>query len=211
MNNHKKKQFVLKKGFTLIEVSVALIILGMIIAAVIVVINRAMETIGEWQTRMEAFEISRENMEKLLAQKSLTDKVEYGTSETNPDITWRSAVESFYEPVSNRMWMRAVCTSEYKDSNGVDQKIELTQWLTSLTKDQIAKILEQQGREKKYLDGNDANYADPNEMRFKNNQNPNGNQNQPTPGQEQYTPGTQEPISPDIQKIFNDLKNSTGG
>jgi len=147
-----KKQFAVRNAFTLIEVSVAIVILGMIIAAVFTVINRALETVSDWQTKMVAFEIARDNMEKLLAQKSLTDKLEYGTSETNPDITWETTVESFYEPVSNQMWMRAVCTSEFKDSNGIDQKIELTHWLTSLTKKQIMQILEQQQREETYAE-----------------------------------------------------------
>ncbi|MCE5340819.1 MAG: prepilin-type N-terminal cleavage/methylation domain-containing protein [Planctomycetaceae bacterium] len=147
-----KKQFAVRNAFTLIEVSVAIVILGMIIAAVFTVINRALETVSDWQTKMVAFEIARDNMEKLLAQKSLSDKLEYGTSETNPDITWETTVESFYEPVSNQMWMRAVCTSEFKDSNGIDQKIELTHWLTSLTKKQIMQIMEQQQREQAYAE-----------------------------------------------------------
>ncbi|OQA00239.1 MAG: hypothetical protein BWY69_01814 [Planctomycetes bacterium ADurb.Bin401] len=147
-----KLRYFNKDGFTLIEMSVALVIIGMIVAGVFVVINRAVETIGDWQMKMEAFEIARENMEKLLAQKSLSDMVEYGTSETNPDIEWETTVESFYEPVSNNMWMRAICVSEYTDSKGEEQKIELTHWLTGLSKKQIMQILEQQQREDEYAE-----------------------------------------------------------
>jgi prepilin-type N-terminal cleavage/methylation domain-containing protein len=89
----------LVRGFTLIEVSVALVILGMISATVLVVVNRAMDTVAAWQTKMEAFEVARENMEKVLAQSSVTDKVEYGTSEKYPDINWETTIESFYEPI----------------------------------------------------------------------------------------------------------------
>lgn len=148
--NKKLKVPFLRMGFTLIEVSVALVILGMIIATVFVIVNRAIETVGAWQTKIEAFEIARENMEKVLAQKSLSDSVEYGTSEKKPDIKWETTVESFYEPVSNKMWMRAVCTAEYPDSNGQDQKIELTHWLTGLSKQQMMQIMEQQQREQQY-------------------------------------------------------------
>lgn len=147
-----------KKAFTLIEMSVAIVILGMIIATVFAIINRAVDTVGDWQTKMEAFEIARENMEKLLAQKSLSDTVEYGTSETNPDIKWDTTVESFYEPVSNKMWMRAICVSEFTDRKGEEQKIELTHWLTSLSKKQIMQILEQQQREQEYAESMNEDY-----------------------------------------------------
>ena len=142
----------MRKAFTLIEISVVLIILGMIIATVFVVINRAVETVADWQTKIEAFEIARENMEKLLSQKSLSDIVEFGTSEKNPDIKWETTVESFYEPISNRMWMRAVCKSEYADSNGQEQKVELIHWLTSLSEKQISQVLEQKAREEQAQD-----------------------------------------------------------
>jgi prepilin-type N-terminal cleavage/methylation domain-containing protein len=174
MKNVKNKPAAFKNGFTLIEMSVAIVILGMIVATVFTVINRAVETIGDWQTKMEAFEIARTNMEKLLAQKTLSDTFEYGTSEINPEITWETTVESFYEPVSNKMWMRAVCTSEYTDSNGLDQKIELTHWLTSLSKKQIMQILEQQQREQEYSDKLDKE---------KDQQNPDQQEN-PNPDQQ---------------------------
>ncbi|MGB8227134.1 MAG: prepilin-type N-terminal cleavage/methylation domain-containing protein [Sedimentisphaerales bacterium] len=139
-----------RRAFTLIEVTVALIVFGMITATVLVVINKAIETVVLWQTKMQAFEITRENMEKILAQSSVTDFVEYGMSETNSDITWETTVSSFYEPLTNQMWMRAVCTAQFVDSEGEEQKIELTHWLTSLNKEQIRQILEQKQRESEY-------------------------------------------------------------
>jgi prepilin-type N-terminal cleavage/methylation domain-containing protein len=140
----------LVRAFTLIEVTVALIVFGMIAATVLVVINKAIETVVLWQTKMQAFEITRENMEKILAQSSVTDFVEYGMSETNPDITWETTVSSFYEPLTDQMWMRAVCTAQFVDSEGEEQKIELTHWLTSLNQEQIRQILEQKQRESEY-------------------------------------------------------------
>jgi len=146
----RKNLSVRRKAFTLIEVSVALVILGMIAATILVVVNRAMDTVVAWQTKMEAFEVARENMEKVLAQKSVTDTVEYGTSEKNPDINWETTVESFYEPVSNRMWIRAVCSAAYIDDSGEEQKIELTHWITEPNKKQVEQILEQKLIEEEY-------------------------------------------------------------
>ena len=139
-----------RDAFTLIEVTVALIILGMITATVLVVINKAVDTVVMWQTKMEAFEIARENMETLLAKSSVSDMVEYGISEKNPDITWETTVESFYEPITSHMWMRAVCSAGFIDENGEEQKIELIHWLASLNKEQVLQILEQKQREKEY-------------------------------------------------------------
>jgi Tfp pilus assembly protein PilV len=140
--------------------TVALVILGMIIASIFTILNRCVDMVADCQTKVEAFNIARGNMEKLLAQKSLSDTFEYGTSETNPDINWETNVESFYEPVSNKMWMRAVCTCEFKTSAGEDDKVELTQWLTSLSQKQIMQITEQQQREEAYAGSNNENSSE---------------------------------------------------
>ncbi|MEN6383720.1 MAG: type II secretion system protein [Phycisphaerales bacterium] len=215
MGKNKNKQLALISGFTLIEMSVAIVILGMIIATVFTVMNHAVEIIGDWQTKMQAFEIARDNMEKLLAQKSLSDKFEYGTSETNPDITWETTVESFYEPVSNKMWMRAVCISEYKDSSGEDQKVELTHWLTSLSKKQIMQIMEQQQREQEYAGS--LNEDNPQDQPLEENQNPDqqGNENNnenANPYQGLGPPPAGYPdwpsVPPDI--LFRFLKDQSG-
>jgi prepilin-type N-terminal cleavage/methylation domain-containing protein len=137
-----------RKAFTLMEVSVALIIVGMIAATVLIVVNRAIDTVVAWQTKMEAFGIARENMEKLLMKSTVGDLIENGISEKNPDISWETTVESFYEPISNRMWARAVCTSKFKDNDGNEQKVELTQWITSMSKEQVKQILESQAQQK---------------------------------------------------------------
>ncbi len=134
----------------MIEVSVALIILGMIAATVLVIINKAVDTVVMWQTKMQAFEIARENMEQILAKSSVSDMAEYGTSETNPDITYETTVESFYEPITSRMWIRAVCSAEFPDPGGEQQKVELTQWLTGLNQKQIMMILEQEKKLAEY-------------------------------------------------------------
>jgi prepilin-type N-terminal cleavage/methylation domain-containing protein len=139
-----------RKAFTMIEVSVALIILGMLAATVLVIINKAVDTVIFWQTKIQAFEIARENMEQLLSRPSVTDSLEYGTSRTNPDITWETTVESFYEPVTSRMWIRAICSAEFTDTQGQPQKVELTQWLTGLNQYQIMKIIEQQKKLEEY-------------------------------------------------------------
>jgi hypothetical protein len=128
-----------------------MILLGMIAATVLVVVNRAMDTVVAWQTKIRAFEVARENMEKVLAQQSVTDVVEYGTSEKYPDINWETTVESFYGPISNRLWIRAVCSAGYTDDSGQEQKIEFTHWITGPDKKQIEQILKQKLLEEEYL------------------------------------------------------------
>ena len=168
---------ILKQGFTLIEVSVALVILGMIAATILVVVNRAIDTVVMWQTKMDAFEIVRENMEKLLSQKSVTDMVEYGIDANNPDINWETTVESFYEPISSNMWMRAVCTAEFTDASGEKQKVEFTHWLTGLNKKQVSQIIEQQQRESQYQ--NEMNESPDQQQEQKPPEGPTEEQNQP--------------------------------
>ncbi|MDD5011802.1 MAG: prepilin-type N-terminal cleavage/methylation domain-containing protein [Phycisphaerae bacterium] len=147
----RKNLSLCRRAFTLMEVSVAMVLLGMIAATVLVVVNRAMDTVVAWQTKIRAFEVARENMEKVLAQRSVTDIVEYGTSDKYPDINWETTVESFYEPISNRLWIRAVCFAGYTDDSGQEQKIEFTHWITGPDKKQIEEILKQKLLEEEYL------------------------------------------------------------
>jgi type II secretory pathway component PulJ len=139
-------------AFTLIEAVMAVAILAAITTSVLVVMNRCVTAAIDIRIKMQAFEIARENMEKLLASASLSDMTEFGYSEQNPDIEWQTAVQSFYEPVTSRMWMEAVCSATYYDSKNEQQKVELTHWLTDLTKEQILKILDQQTREAEFMD-----------------------------------------------------------
>ena len=137
-----------RKAFTLMETLAALGILALVSLSVLVVIDRCIAAMVDSELRMQAFEVVRENMEKLLVQKSVRDMVEYGSSETNPDIQWQTAVETFYEPLTSRMWVRATCSAEYTDTTEEVQTVELTHWLTSLTKKQVIQILKQREKEK---------------------------------------------------------------
>ena len=146
--NPKMISLLCRKGFSLIETLAALAILALVSTSVLVVINRCMASAANSALRTQAFEMARENMEKLLVLDTVTEKVEYGTSEKNPNIQWQTTVESFYEPLNSRMWIRAVCGAEYTDTAGEVQTVELTHWLTSLSKKQILKLLEQRKKEK---------------------------------------------------------------
>lgn len=140
------------KGFTLIEVMAALIILALITSGSLVAMNRYMKTAIEQDIKMEAFNLARENMENILSVSLLTDDIQQGQSKTNPDIRWQNSVESFYEPLTSRMWIRAICGVSYLDSEGEDQEIELTHWVTDISKKQMLAIIEQQKREEEYED-----------------------------------------------------------
>ena len=133
------------KGFSLPEVVVAVSILAFISASVLVVINRCIASATDSVLRMQAFEVARENMEKLLVSDSVTEMVEYGSSDKHPEIQWQTVVETFYEPLTERIWIRAVCSAEYTDAASEVQTVELTHWLTNLTKEQLLRIIKERG------------------------------------------------------------------
>ena len=149
-----------KRAFTIVEVVAALAVLSVMLGSVMVLMNRYVEAVMDLQLREQAFEIVRGNMENLLAESKLSDMGEFGTSETNPDIEWKTLVEPFYESVTNRMWIRAVCSAGFNDSKGEYQEVELEHWITNLTAVQIKRILAQQKVENEYMellnDGEDS-------------------------------------------------------
>ena len=113
------------RGFSLVEIMGALTILAMTSSSVLVVIHRNAAAAADLTIRMRAFEIARENMEKLLATNSVSETTEYGVSEIYPDIQWQTTVEAFSETESAKTWIRAICSAEYTDVNGELQIVEL--------------------------------------------------------------------------------------
>jgi len=128
------------KAFTLIETLTALAVLAIVSSSVLVVINRCVVSAADLALRMQAFEIARENMEKLLVLDSVTEAVEYGSTDEYPEVQWQTTIELFYEPLTKKMWVRAVCSAEYTDAEGEVQTVELTHWLTDLTEEQLLRI-----------------------------------------------------------------------
>lgn len=131
-----------KPAFSLVEAVTALIILALVSSSVLVVINRCTASAVDSALRMQAFEVARDNMETLLSKDSVKEMVEYGSSDKYPEIQWQITVEAFYESVTERMWVRAICSAEYADTTGDVQTIELTHWLTGLTKEQLIQIIQ---------------------------------------------------------------------
>jgi len=119
----------------------ALSILALICSSVLVVIDRCVTSAADSSMQMKAFEIARENMEKLLASGSVELGTEFGISDKFPEIKWQNVVEAFYEPITNRMWIKGVCSAEYTDTGGEVQTVELANWLTDVTKQQMLDIL----------------------------------------------------------------------
>lgn len=141
-----------RKGFTLVEVMAASVILVIIGATVMTVINRCIEDTIESELKMKAFKIARDNMETLLGEDSISEMIEFGSLEDNPDIEWELTVEPFSEPVNNEMWMRAVSTASYTAPSGDREYIELTHWLTDLSEKDIKLIQAQRALELELLD-----------------------------------------------------------
>ena len=136
-----------EKAFSLVEVLTALAILALISSSVLVVIDRSTASAANSMQRIRAFEVARENMEKLLSSASVKEGVEYGDSNEYPDITWETVVEPFYEPITARMWIRGLCSAKYNDPNGQEQTIELEHWLTDLTKEQLLQLMKRDEEE----------------------------------------------------------------
>jgi type II secretory pathway pseudopilin PulG len=159
-----------EKAFSLVETAAAVAILAFVCSGLLVVINRYMDSAVDSVMRMRAFEVARTNMEELLTLDVAEESVEFGDSERYPDIQWETAVESFYEPITEKMWIQAICSAEYTDSEGEVRKVELTHWLTDLTKEQTQQILARQEEEKERLDEetegmlDELDGVDPNEI-----------------------------------------------
>ncbi|MCF7954536.1 MAG: prepilin-type N-terminal cleavage/methylation domain-containing protein [Phycisphaerae bacterium] len=151
-NNDILKPAKYRKGFTLVEVMAASVILVIIGATVMTVINRCIEDTIKNELKLKAFKIARDNMETLLGEDSISQMVEFGSLEDNPDIEWELTVEPFSEPVNNEMWMRAVSTASYTAPSGEREYIELTHWLTDLTEEQVKKIQAQRALELEMMD-----------------------------------------------------------
>jgi hypothetical protein len=129
----------------------AITLLAFICVSVWLVLERCMAAAVNSTQRMRAFEIARDNMEKLLGADSVQETTEYGTSEKFPDIRWQTTVESFSEPITSHMWVRGVCSAEYTDSAGTPQNVELTNWLTNLSESQAQQLMERSEQQKKVL------------------------------------------------------------
>jgi hypothetical protein len=97
--------------------------------------------------RMQAFEVARDNMETLLSKDAVEETTEYGSSDKYPDVQWKTTVEAFYEPAEEQIWVQAVCSAEYSDTAGETQSVELTHWLTALTKEQLIQMIESKQEE----------------------------------------------------------------
>jgi type II secretory pathway pseudopilin PulG len=164
MQNYRSKNRNTKHnriGFTIVEVVVSLIIIGLICSSVMLVFKHLMVALGESRLRMEAFETARENMENLLTASSVGEMDDYGVSDKNPNIEWETIVEPFSGD-GDKMWVRAVCIATYPDANGQPKTVELTHWLTDLPDSIKQQILKDQ---EKLNDMNELNMpADANNL-----------------------------------------------
>jgi prepilin-type N-terminal cleavage/methylation domain-containing protein len=149
--NNMLRNNIRPNGFSLLEVMVAISVLAAISSSVLVVMNRCIAATIDSRTKMQAFELVRQNMEKVLGADSVTLMSEWGVSDTNPDIQWQTVVETFNPPVGTKMWLQAVCSATYTDSNGEKQTIELTHWLTELSDRDKQLIQKQREKELEYM------------------------------------------------------------
>jgi prepilin-type N-terminal cleavage/methylation domain-containing protein len=185
----KKRQIISsRRGFTVIEVVVALIVIALICSSVMLVMKHSMVALGESRLRMEAFEIARENMENLLMAGSVEEMDDYGVSDKNPNIEWETIVEPFSE-AGNKMWVQAICSATYPDANGQPKTVELTHWLTDVPDSVMQQIMKDQ---EELSDMNDPNMpADAN--------------NYSDTTQNQNVSPDNKNVDPELQKLLDQL------
>jgi hypothetical protein len=123
-------------------VTAALVVLALAGSAVVVVVNRGVAEAADLELRRQALETARRNIEDLLSGDSVAETVEYGSSDVYPGIEYQKVVEAFYEPITSRMWIKATCAAEYTDSSNEVRAVELTHWLTDLTRQQMLEIID---------------------------------------------------------------------
>ena len=177
--NPKRCTLNAKPAFSLIEVMAAVAILALICSSVLTVYSRCITSAVDSTLRRQAFEVARENMEELLASDSVTEMVEFGSSDRFGEIQWQSTVETFYEPITARMWVRAICSAEYTDAAGSAQTVELTNWLTNVTKQQLLQIIEDRQKQQERLAEQDKDEPEPDE---------------PEPDEPEPKPDTENPL-----------------
>ncbi len=119
-------------GFTLVEMLVAMILLGLIGSRVVMTIDRCMDATQELTLRRQAFAVARENLEQVLTRLSLEESIEQGVSDQFPAITWETTLETFGEPASGKTWARVICSASFEDENTEPQTVELVHWLTEV-------------------------------------------------------------------------------
>lgn len=147
-----RKRNVCRKAFSLLEVSAAVAILGIVSSSVVLVISRTVAAGTNSVLRMQAFEVARENMEKLLASDQLKETADFGESELYPGIEWETTVETFYEPMTSAMWVKGICVARYTDVDDQEQTVELTHWLTDVTEEQMLQMMDEQGDREQWAD-----------------------------------------------------------
>ena len=119
----------------------ALSVLALTSSSVLIVIDRCVTSAASSALKMQAFEVARENMENILVEDSVSERSEHGFSDKYPHIEWATKIQTFYEPVYKKMWVKAVCSAQYEDSKGEIQTVEFTHWLTELKDNQVKQVL----------------------------------------------------------------------
>lgn len=123
-------------GFTLLEVVVALMLLGVICASLFVVMERCMVSVTDMIWERRAFEVARENLEQVLCRTSVNEQEDedYGQSERYPQIAWGTTMDIYTDPIDGSLsWLKVVCTAEYEDTEGETQTVSLSHLLCSIS------------------------------------------------------------------------------
>ena len=139
-----------KKAFTLVEAMAALLVMGIVTGGGVVTISNCLNSMINMRLEEEAVNLASENMEYLLAKKQISEFVESGTDEINPDLSWEIGFEVAEFPSTGKLWVRAFSTASYYNSENEYKEIQFEDWLMQLD-DKEAKLVEQQREEEQAL------------------------------------------------------------
>ncbi len=140
-NNELEISFKMRKGFTVLEALMAVLVIGFVVSSVMVVTSNSIASLADLKLRTEAFEIARENMELILARDNVTELSDSGTSDINPEIEWEISIKADQASSTDAtMWVKAKSLANYTDSKGELKTVEFEQWISYLNRSQTKQI-----------------------------------------------------------------------
>ena len=126
-------------AFTIAEVMASLVVLGMITISSFKVITRCQDSSIDMRMKGLAFQVAGENLDKILSDQPIIEFESSGESELYPEISWEAKVDTKDEPLTRKVWVRAVSKAMYLDSDNEEQQVELVYYITDLSAAQSKK------------------------------------------------------------------------
>ncbi len=129
-----------------------MVIVSFICGTVAIVIGESLDSIADQRSKQQAVRVAHQNMETILAQEEIEEFSETGMSELYPDIEWTKGVEVVEFSGTGKLWMKAVSSANFYDSDNEIEEITFENWLAPLTRKQERLVQEDREKEEEYLE-----------------------------------------------------------